>query len=348
NFVVVAGDGTKYSFENAKLGYNTKTTSCSAGGGACSDSYSFVSSLDYLVDFDTLSATGGLPNFNPGSGQGVMLDLTQAVNGNGTAIVRFRDGSQILFPVDHWFGIDGSVIVSASGALGTAAASVVDSNGNVISFNSDNTISDTLGRKITIAQNGSGVSYQDSNGNNRTIGFRYSQFPVSWPFPTFTTPATNSSLGIDSVGTTPIGSMLSSIVLPDGLSYTFQYNEYGEIVEITYPSGGYSRYGYQAITEHNFYSWTTSVQGSADNREVIDKFTCPAVAVTAGETAPSGYVGASASNTCPVAENHTHYERPTGNLPTYPITVTDPNGNQTIYGGATSAFSYGNGGGARE
>jgi RHS repeat-associated protein len=38
--------------------------------------------------------------------------------------------------------------------------------------------------------------------------------------------------------------VLSQIVLPNGQSYTFKYNIYGEITKVVYPTGGYERFAY--------------------------------------------------------------------------------------------------------
>lgn len=43
-------------------------------------------------------------------------------------------------------------------------------------------------------------------------------------------------------------SVLSEIVLPNGLSYKFSYNNYGELDKVIYPTGGYQRYQYAAVS----------------------------------------------------------------------------------------------------
>ena len=42
--------------------------------------------------------------------------------------------------------------------------------------------------------------------------------------------------------------VLTEIVLPNGLRYTFSYNIYGEIDKIVYPTGGYERYEYDVMS----------------------------------------------------------------------------------------------------
>lgn len=41
--------------------------------------------------------------------------------------------------------------------------------------------------------------------------------------------------------------VLTEINLPDGTSYKFTYNIYGEIEKVTHPKGGYERYVYNAV-----------------------------------------------------------------------------------------------------
>lgn len=321
-FYLVMGDGSKYQFPNAAMGCYEIETTCTVPVGSCEFHTYVAPSSDDLIDYDY--EKGKSPE--PDMGQGVMLDLTGASSGSGTAVARFRDGSQIRFPLTNW----GSY---SEGPIGTPASALVDSNGNVISISPNGSeITDTLGRTITFGP--WGIQYKDSNGQLRTIALNLSNFPTS-THPTFTSPASGAG-GIENVNSTFIDNMLSSIVLPDGLSYTFQYNIYGEIVKIIYPSGGYTRYAYQAFPV-NQYEWTTDVDGFADNREVVDKYECPAVAAAAGSTTPSGYIGSSAQDTCPVAELHTHYGRPATKV--NPVTVIDPAGNQTIYSFGTCSIA---------
>ena len=41
-------------------------------------------------------------------------------------------------------------------------------------------------------------------------------------------------------------SMPTAIILPNGLTYTFQYDSCGMLRKVTYPTGGYTRYDYTA------------------------------------------------------------------------------------------------------
>ncbi len=260
NFVLVMGDGSKYSFPNAVMDCNETTVSESGYITNSVDPYD-----DNLIGYDNDAIDGSA------TGQGVVLDMTNVYNDN-VAVVRFRDGSKIIFPMG---GLEGG---SATGPISTVASDLVGRNGNVISIGSTSSgfvLTDTLGRQVTIntgGVNSGSIAYKDSNGATQTTILNYSSFPSS-ARPVFceplavgetlpsgcpsSTPVNNS---VTSVGADSLQSMLSSIVLPDGLSYTFQYDAYGEIIEITYPTGGYTRYTYQTYP-WNSYTWVQSGPG---------------------------------------------------------------------------------------
>lgn len=328
NFYLVMGDGRQYQFPHASF-LNWQTTYTNVGGHNAPVYLSFteaVPSEDVLIDYDSYIKYGGY------AGEGVMLDLTNAASGTGTeqvAVVRFRDGSQILFDMSS-FGAtqpfcDGSNCSVANANPQTAAvyaSAMVDPNGNVINP------SGMIGSTGVTGVNG---HFLNSNGQPADVTWATSPFPVNSPqtvTPTFQTPTLGG--GIMAVNSGLITNMLSSITLADGLQYTFTYNQYGELTEITYPSGGYTRYTYAALPNANVYQWTSAIGGFADRRVVVEKDTC-----TGKNTAPvqPGYYGTTTPpNTCSVPEEKTTYT----NNDAY-IAVVDPLGNETDYtfGGGT-------------
>jgi len=154
------------------------------------------------------------------------------------------------------------------------ANKIEDANGNTItatnSYNVVMSITDSVGRVVTFGYNAGGaltsVSYKDSNGQTRTITINYA--PVS----------VTSSL------TNPVGSATGSfnvpsyIVLPNNRSFSFQYNTFGELSTITYPTGGYTRYDY--ATYQNFMPQADN----EDYRELTARHECRD---TAGACTPS-------------------------------------------------------------
>ncbi len=324
NFSLVMGDGRQFSFPRAAMSCVQTTSTCgsasSSGGSGCIYKTLHATQQDDASDSD--SGTDLVAH----TGQDVVLDLSK--QNQGVGIVRFPDGSRIEFPMpanSAWFA-------TPSGKVSAQASALVDANGNTISissYNTTTTFTDTNGRTVTYtqgAQGGDTLTYLDSNGNPEVTTVGYSSMQNAPP-PSFTEPAAGSG-GITLVNVGPLTSMLSSITFPNKLAYSFQYDSYGEIVKITYPSGGYTRYEYGAFPVAG-YQWTTQNEGLADSRQVIEKDVCPAAASGAPT---SGYVGPIATNTCSVPEQKTTYTRST-NIATFPtpVSVTDPLGNKTTY-----------------
>ncbi len=65
--------------------------------------------------------------------------------------------------------------------------------------------------------------------------------------------------------------VLSEIVLPNGTSYEFTYNVYGEITKVVYPTGGYEKFEYERISGT---SYLQPVYGQT-NRGVTDHWISP-------------------------------------------------------------------------
>ena len=152
----------------------------------------------------------------------------------------------------------------------STSTEIVDSNGNIIRYNFTNgmlsSIVDTLGRTITISRDGGGLgkitslAYKDSTGVARTISFAYVSQTLA---PTFSNPTSGP------------GSynywMVSSVTLPNSRSFSFLYNNFGELTKITYPTGGYTRY-----TFGTYQAWHQVSLGDTDGdfREVTAKYVC--------------------------------------------------------------------------
>jgi RHS repeat-associated protein len=136
-----------------------------------------------------------------------------------------------------------------------------DANGNTITFQPVNSIvtpTDTVGRTITFGGNGTNsgtITYTDSNGKSQTITISSSPITVNPHF---------HWTGVSDPGSA-IWNLTTSIVYANGDRYDFQYNTYGEITKIIYPTGGYTRY------EYNYY--ITNPVGR-DLREVVAKHEC--------------------------------------------------------------------------
>ncbi len=131
------------------------------------------------------------------------------------------------------------------------------------------TVTDTAERQVNISDGITTLQSYNSAGTIETITVNYAPFSGA-PTPVFSEP---SRVG-KRWSFQPDYGKISSIVLPNGLTYTFQYDSYGEITKITYPSGGYTRYTYEALERP--YEWPGNFGGTADQREVTGKYVCRA------------------------------------------------------------------------
>jgi len=165
------------------------------------------------------------------------------------------------------------------------ADKVTDSNGNFVTIGS--TITDSAGHQISM--NGTGISYTDTTNTSRSITYGFTGIQLfqssgqyatpSTPF-TYPKPANNvcsticySYLWVYQPTPNSYYTMLSSVTMPDGSSYSFDYNGYGELTKIVYPNHGYARYAYQAKTHGEQY-WYDHGVITTDFREVQYQYLC--------------------------------------------------------------------------
>jgi len=236
--------------------------------------------------------------------------LTSGVSGDLQASVDLTYGTVTMK--------DGSV-ATLSGVNGGGFSSFTDTKGNQISLG---TYVDTVGRAITF---GSGsVQYKDSSGSLQTVTINNQSLPVSCTFPL---PATSGGMPVSQ----PQGTLgfPTSVVLPNGLTYTFQYDGCGGLVKITYPSGGYTRYAYDYQSYAHRIENVGPYVAPYTYPEVVAKYVCRAPAIAFGATS------AAAGANCPVPEDVTTYSPTINNNNTMfnnaANSVTDPLGNVTSY-----------------
>jgi RHS repeat-associated protein len=136
---------------------------------------------------------------------------------------------------------------------------MVDTNGDVVTYNSSTgVLTDAVGRNITISS--TGISYTDSNGNPDTISLSTTTSGSSmYNFPSFSCIAqkghnapwsdtinvhTTSGVNLPVTSTTTLTFPATDSTGTPRV-YTMQFNQLGQLVEIQYPSGGYTQYDYQ-------------------------------------------------------------------------------------------------------
>jgi RHS repeat-associated protein len=214
------------------------------------------------------------------------------------------DGSRLTYDVStQTISMpDGSRYVLVGPAGQPTSYEFYDRNGNKMVYNSSGNVgwTDTLNRLLTSPGFSSGESgiAGDRNwtipgigGANKTFVFKSRQLgtvltpdPVTLQVPalrykgdkvdpyTTISPAlftsTSASDIITTSGSTQLFNpvVLHQIVLPNNQTYTFTYNEYGEINKIVYPSGGYRRYRYDQLSPLGIHDY--SIQARA-NRGIV-------------------------------------------------------------------------------
>lgn len=187
-------------------------------------------------------------------GSYMRLDTTN----NSDMILYLKDGTRMHFP----------------SYLGSPPSIIEDTNGNLITFNIVSgrldSIVDTLGRAVTFTYNAGStvITYVDTNGLLQNYTFNLAPVSIT---PSFAQPQ----------GASPYQpttwNLPASLVLPNGLQYTFTHNNFGELTKITYPTGGYTRYQFQAFTYFQYEPRTlgTTISTQADFRECTIRAVCP-------------------------------------------------------------------------
>ncbi len=170
-------------------------------------------------------------------------------------------------PPDGWlFFPDGTRYTMTAGNV----TQIRDRNGNEINLctawngcSGAVTATDSLGRTTTFTRV-PGMSGQDTiafpgyNGTQRTVTVSYAPFSTTTGGQTVSYLASGQSLSTfgclfpelnGSSGTDFNPSVITSISLPNGRSYGFLYTSYGEVAQVTLPTGGVIQYEYGGLAK---------------------------------------------------------------------------------------------------
>jgi len=242
NYVYQDASGDRHNLNLTNFSGNNPNSACS------------YATNDWPVGFTgSVVTSGGEDGYSPAAG--AIIASIPAGNGSGASVgpvtVTQPDGTTSFFPAT---GED-----TAQGALAT---SVEDSNGNFVqitpSSSSGYTYTDTLGRSLI-----NDSQFGESPESVSVLGYNspYTLYWQSLATPSFELPVTTVSGSCPSyfghvAWTAP--SAVSSIMLPDQLSFTFSYDAtYKVLNRITYPTGAYVRYVWginsEAETGHSNY-----------------------------------------------------------------------------------------------
>ena len=250
NFIITTADGSSHTFPN--------TAGC--GDGLKNPPFTVTPA----------------PNTTPGRAYD-LPDLELDTSSSADIVLRGKDGTAF-----HFFANLGLAPEDPEGQDGfpvyKMADKIVDTNGNTISIANSNgnlLITDTLGRVVTLTfapATGilNSVSYIDSNGKQQMITLGYGSGQVNY---TFTNPIPVNG-PLSKSGTE---NHLTSITLPSGLAYKFEYNtSMGELSKASYPTGGYTRYEYGTFSHWWAASdiFNANASTAADYREITARHVC--------------------------------------------------------------------------
>jgi RHS repeat-associated protein len=281
HYTIVGPYDMKYDWQIEKrdpqvgaMGWRINSTFMSQGGWKTDQFGNFAGNLPDVITMKDGGKHGIGETF---VGAGIGLDST--------------DGSFLSIDPDYSIYL---VRTKSGEAIDFTSGGYTDSNGNT-----STDFQDTLGRDVTVSSSQpflgypaqiDTLKYKDSNGVLQTITFHYSlltlladsgqyqvpspkafQYPLdqrAWNFhyrTIVTQPARNQPYVL-----------LTSIELPDGQTYSFQYNGFGELTRLDLPTGGYATYGYGTFIHAE--NWRVMDDGglpkAADFHEVTARTVC--------------------------------------------------------------------------
>ena len=173
---------------------------------------------------------------------------------------------------------------------------------DLYSYLKPTSITDATGRTITILYNQAGIgdrfdriTFAGWQGANRTIEVHYCALTgTGCPNYIPATAATYATLfGYGSASTNYDPAVVSYVQLPDARRYVFAYNEYGEPVKVTLPTGGIVEY------THGPGSGTSSVIGATDSVQIYRRVKSRVTKTESGTVATRTVYKAEPSSGCP-------------------------------------------------
>jgi hypothetical protein len=311
----------------------TFTPGANAPGGqqSCEINGPFIYTDEDGNAHDTNSATTNPPGlgYAPCGNYGTTISSTTA---DGSALL--MNSSGIAYP-------NGTIFNGPSYVSSQTISTLTDTNGNQAQISvgsSQETVTDAMGRSVftTTFLPGSQQFSQNVPGNSNVTTYSVTGSPNIWvihtntvSFGPFTMPEPTSSDIVSTslpamVAQTAEGSaiVITSIQLPNGQSYQFQYDPlYGTIKQISFPTGGYVRFvwGYRSAGTYI----------SDDGAIITPNGASTLVATDAYLSAGDG------------KESHWNYTYTPLNMSTYSLKTTeiDPVGATTVYTGSPFEFS---------
>ncbi|HEY4358155.1 MAG TPA: hypothetical protein VGN16_20580, partial [Acidobacteriaceae bacterium] len=189
-------------------------------------------------------------------------------------------------------------------SFGSVADKITDRNGNYLTIN-NNVVTDSAGHQVTLhTQTSPGfnsfyneIDYYDNtdaqpqqimlntalytlfNSTNTSSPQYTGSVPFTYPIPASNVCYTScyGHIWRNEPNLNAAYTMLTSLVFPNGNTYQFDYNGFGEITKVSYPGGGYATYDYRALAHGETYFYDGELLGT-DFREVYHEYLCPKAA----------------------------------------------------------------------
>ncbi len=217
-------NGTQHRLVDTLTGgapHNNEGNNCATGANSVSRGATFVSSDATSMTFVADSTVY----------DDIIKPMAPTISRSGW--LYFRDGTRYHF----------------STATGSSADKIEDVNGNQVIINGG-TITDSAGRQITITRADLSSTFQDvvtypgHGGPTHQIVVYYALLGTVLRSG-YSLRALNNLFPIPGAPTGTYNPyVVSSVVFPDGTSYTMLYNSYGELARLTLPTGGAFEYDF--------------------------------------------------------------------------------------------------------
>jgi YD repeat-containing protein len=203
--------------------------------------------------------TGGAAEAgNLGYNRGTVFKADNGTFAKFTSNISISDPTSCGFATSYASGTmvlrDGTTYTISGGYV----TSIRDSNGNLTNF-SGNNITDSLNRVYSTSSGQ--IQYPGAGGTLQTITIKYSSlsnllapgesiktFGQLWPGLPTSSQASNLNQSYNP------NDRVSEIDLPDGSKYLMTYHSYGDVAQITLPTGGVIQYDYSTSSN----SWSAS------------------------------------------------------------------------------------------
>jgi YD repeat-containing protein len=299
--------------------------------------------------------SGAAFSCNGGNISGFDYGVTATLGALGSATqpnleVTDRSGTIYQFAQEPTISTNPAVVTGGVTPFGALASSITDRNGNQILLNgagaysfgsvlSSGSYRDTLGRTV-LSWSGLG----NPAGDTISISGLSKAIVVKWTMTTVTFP-TNFQVIFNGTAIGPECSLeassrsiavVSEIDLPNGQKYSFTYGDkWGLLSKITFPGGGYVRYGWgtDSLSQATYQVWKNGQSAG----------TCSAIVDTPAITDRYvSYDGSSEILTQQFSYSTTWAENPSG-LPYWTSKATTVSSSDTVSGSSTNTlYTYAN------